>query len=130
MRAVIGEKQRRRTIAAVAAIVAVTLVVSAVLFLTSSIDRKLNESAEQQVITFTEQAAANVSDRMFMVQNAIGSFTLQSSDPDKAVPALRALMGQLDFANVAFVDMSGKGREADGAPFSIEQLDLPEVALA
>lgn len=91
MRAMSRDKQKRRIAASIAIVAVVAAIVAAVLGLTSYIDKKLNQSAEQQVVTFTEQAAASVADRMFMSQNAIGAFTVQTADPELIVPALKNL---------------------------------------
>ena len=53
-------KRKRRITASIAIVAIVAAIVSAVLGLTSFIDKKLNQSAEQQVVTFTEQSASNV----------------------------------------------------------------------
>ena len=81
-------KRKRRITASIAIVAIVAAIVSAVLGLTSFIDKKLNQSAEQQVVTFTEQSASNVTDRMYMSQNAIGAFTVQTTDPALVAPAL------------------------------------------
>lgn len=123
------DKQRRRVAMTVVSIAVVAVIVGAVLSLTTFIDRKLNQSAEQQVLTFTEQEAGNVADRVNMVQNAIGCFTIQTDDPVSIVPALRALQDCNGFASVAFAGMDGQGRSSDGSPFSVNELPQPDVAL-
>ena len=101
-----------------------------VLALTWFIDHKLNESAENQVIAFTEQAASNISDRMFMVQNAVGAFTVQSSNPADLVSALSALRERHGFSHAAAVGMDGTGFLDDGSPFSTGDLVQQETALS
>lgn len=130
MRAVSRDKQRRRVIVTTVIVALAAFVLCAVLSLTSFIDRKLNQSAEQQVVTFTEQAAGGVSDRVFMVQNAIGSFAVQVADPDKVVPALDALCDRNGFVDAAFAGLDGTGRRADGSSFSTADLEFEETALA
>ncbi len=83
--------------------------------LTSFIDKKLNQSAEQQVVTFTEQSASNVTDRMYMSQNAIGAFTVQTTDPALVAPALSSFQEHHGFANATFAGMDGRGVRADGS---------------
>ena len=62
---------RRLALYIVAALAAV-VVLGTSLGLMGYIDQKLKQGAEQQVVTFTQQAASNVADRIFIVQNAIG----------------------------------------------------------
>ena len=78
---------RRLALYIVAALAAV-VVLGTSLGLMGYIDQKLKQGAEQQVVTFTQQAASNVTDRIFIVQNAIGAFEVQSADPAAVVPAL------------------------------------------
>ena len=79
---------RRLALYIVAALAAV-VVLGTSLGLMGYIDQKLKQGAEQQVVTFTQQAASNVADRIFIVQNAIGAFEVQSADPVTVVPALQ-----------------------------------------
>ena len=79
---------RRLALYIVAALAAV-VVLGTSLGLMGYIDQKLKQGAEQQVVTFTQQAASNVTDRIFIVQNAIGAFEVQSADPAAVVPALQ-----------------------------------------
>lgn len=130
MRAMSRDKQKRRIAASIAIVAVVAAIVAAVLGLTSYIDKKLNQSAEQQVVTFTEQAAASVADRMFMSQNAIGAFTVQTADPELIVPALSNFEERNGFACAAFADMNGEGLRSDGSAFSTSELPEPETAIA
>ena len=99
---------RRLALYIVAALAAV-VVLGTSLGLMGYIDQKLKQGAEQQVVTFTQQAASNVTDRIFIVQNAIGAFEVQSADPVTVVPALQGLRDQFGFAEVAFSGMDGRG---------------------
>ena len=76
---------------ALVAIALLMVAVAASIGLMGHIDAKLKQSAEQQVITFTRQAAGNVADRVYAIQNALSVFTVQSADPEDVVPALAAL---------------------------------------
>ena len=98
--------------------------------LMSYIDHRLKQGAEQQVITFTQQAAGNVSDRIFIVQNAIGAFEVQSANPAAVAPALLGMRERFGFAEVAFAGMDGEGVRADGTSFSVSELVQPETALS
>lgn len=93
-------KRKRRITASIAIVAIVAAIVSAVLGLTSFIDKKLNQSAEQQVVTFTEQSASNVTDRMYMSQNAIGAFTVQTTDPALVAPALSSFQEHLSLIHI------------------------------
>lgn len=130
MHAVSREKRRRRTAVATIIVVVVVLVLLAVLYLTTFIDHKLNQSAEQQVVTFTEQAAGSIDDRQFMVQNAIRAFSVQTTDPVAVVPALRALCDSNGFASAVFVGPDGQGLEVDGTPFNASDIKFGETALS
>lgn len=123
-------KRKRRITASIAIVAIVAAIVSAVLGLTSFIDKKLNQSAEQQVVTFTEQSASNVTDRMYMSQNAIGAFTVQTTDPALVAPALSSFQEHHGFANATFAGMDGRGVRADGSAFSVDELAQPETALS
>ena len=120
---------RRLALYIVAALAAV-VVLGTSLGLMGYIDQKLKQGAEQQVVTFTQQAASNVTDRIFIVQNAIGAFEVQSADPAAVVPALQGLRDRFDFAEVAFSDRDGHGVLSDGTPFSAEDMAQPETALS
>ena len=130
MCAVSRDRRGRYAAGAAVAIACIALGVCVVLALTRFIDHKLNESAENQVIAFTEQAASNISDRMFMVQNAVGAFTVQSSDPADLVPALSALRERHGFSHAAAAGMDGTGFLDDGSPFSTGDLVQQETALS
>ena len=130
MCAVIRGKRRLRAVGASAAVACVVFGVCIIFSLSLYIDRKLNESAQNQAVAFTEQAAAGVSDRIGMVQNAIGAFTVQSSDPADYVPALDALRERNGFAHVAAVGMDGEGFFDGGEPFSTRSLVQEETALS
>ena len=130
MRAIGGNRRRRRIVASITIVTVVAVVVAVVLGLTSFIDKKLNQSAEQQVVTFTEQAAMNVADRMHRTQNAIGSFTVQTTDPELIVPALENFVERNGFEYAAFAGMDGEGVRSDGSAFSIGDLPAPETALS
>ena len=82
---------------ALVAIALLMVAVAASIGLMGHIDAKLKQSAEQQVITFTRQAAGNVADRVFVIQNALSVFTVQSADPEDVVPALAALQERFGF---------------------------------
>lgn len=129
MRAMSRDKQKRRLAASIAIVAIVAAIVAAVLGLTSSIDKKLNQSAEQQVVTFTEQAAASVADRMFMSQNVIGAFTVQTVDPKLIAPALNSFAKRNGFVDAAFAGMDGEGVHSDGSAFSVSELPGPETAI-
>ena len=120
---------RRLALYIVAALAAV-VVLGTSLGLMGYIDQKLKQGAEQQVVTFTQQAASNVTDRIFIVQNAIGAFEVQSADPAAVVPALQGLRDRFDFAEVAFSDRDGHGVLSDGTPFPAEDMAQPETALS
>ncbi|WP_255467245.1 ATP-binding response regulator [Raoultibacter phocaeensis] len=112
------------SVAAIAAVLAASVV------LLSSIDQKLRQGAEQQVTTFTEQAASNVKDRMGYIQNAIGAFTVETDDLAQLEPALAEFKSRFGFESVAFAGMDGIGIYSDGQPFSTAQLKVPETAIS
>lgn len=112
------------------AILIVVVVLGASIGLMSFIDNKLKKSAEQQVVTFTQQAAANVTARTSVVQKAWDSFEVQSSDPMAIVPALKTLQSNFDFPFVAFAGMDGVGLDSKGNAFKITDLPQMETALA
>ncbi len=112
-----------------AAILIVVVVLGVSIGLMNFIDNKLKQGAEQQVVTFTQQAAANVADRMLNVKKALTSFEVQTDDPQAIVPALKSLRDQFGFTCVSFAAMDGLGVKADGSPFSVDELGLDETAL-
>ena len=110
------------------AVIGVVLAVSVSLL--SYIDRKLCQSAEQQVKTFTEQAASNVYDRMTNVQNAIRAFSVETEDPEQIQVTMEEFRKLFGFESVAFADLNGLGYYSDGRSFSIAQMEVPETALS
>ena len=60
------------------------------------------------MVTFTEQSASNVTDRMYMSQNAIGAFTVPTTDPALVAPALSNFQEHHGFANATFAGMDGQ----------------------
>ena len=99
--------------------------------LTSFIDKKLNQSAEQQVVTFTEQSASNVTDRMYMSQNAIGAFYradyrscvgCAGSQQLPGAPRLLRMRRLPGWTVEAFARMAPH--------FSVDELAQPETALS
>ena len=111
---------------ALVAIALLMVAVAASIGLMGHIDVKLKQSAEQQVITFTRQAAGNVADRVYAIQNALSVFTVQSADPEDVVPALAALQERFGFTDIAFVGMDGVGRHGDGSPFDVSEVKQEE----
>lgn len=124
------DKKTHHIIAASALFVGVVALVGVALYLTLSIDYKLNRSAEQQVVIFTEQAAAGVSDQLLMIESVIEAFTVQSSDPKQIAASLEKLKHRVGFSEVAFAGMDGAGSDAEGNPFTVDQLEQAETALA
>ena len=115
---------------ALVAIALLMVAVAASIGLMGHIDAKLKQSAEQQVITFTRQAAGNVADRVFVIQNALSVFTVQSADPEDVVPALAALQERFGFTDIAFAGMDGVGRHGDGSEFHVSEVKQKETALS
>ncbi len=114
----------------VISVVVVLAVLAASVTLLVHIDQKLRQGAEQQVMTFTEQAASNVSDRMGYVQDAIGAFTVENPDPERVRPMMEVFKERFGFSSVAFAGLDGVGLYSDGEPFSTDQLAVPETALS
>lgn len=130
MRSRTGKLQSNHILFVVVSVAVIAAVLAASVYLLTTIDQKLRQGAEQQVETFTEQAASNVKDRMRYIQDAIGSFTVETGDPDRIAPAMSEFQSRFGFESVAFADMSGMGVYSDGEPFSIAQLTVPETALS
>lgn len=123
-----AKRGRRLTFYIVTVLIVLAVIVIS-LGLVSYIDHKLRQGAEHQVVTFTQQAASNVTDQVANIQNAIGAFEVQTADPVSLVPSLRGLRDRFGLANVAFADMDGTGLDADGAAFSTAQIP-EETALS
>lgn len=95
------------------------------------IDSRLKEAAEQQVVTFTEQAAFEEHSKWAMLSNVIEGFTVQSGSPEAVRPALAQLKDRFGFERVAFAALDGAGVYANGEPFSLADLrEFPETALS
>lgn len=114
----------------IVSVVVVLAVLAASVSLLAHIDQKLRQGAEQQVTTFTEQAASNVSDRMTAVQNAIGAFGIETADPERVRPVMEEFKNRFGFASVAFAGVDGIGVYSDGAPFEVGDLKMAETALS
>lgn len=123
-------KDGRRLTFYVVAVLIVLAVVGASFSLMGYIDHKLRQGAEQQVITFTQQAAISVSDKISNAENAIGAFEVQTADPATLVPSLKGLRDRFGFAAAAFAGMDGVGLDGDGNPFSATQFGHEETALS
>lgn len=123
-------KDGRRLTFYVVAVLIVLAVVGVSFGLMGYIDHKLRQGAEQQVITFTQQAAISVSDRISNAENAIGAFEVQTADPTTLVSSLKGLRDRFGFAAAAFAGMDGVGLDSDGSPFSTAQLSHKETALS
>ncbi|RDB61329.1 PAS domain-containing sensor histidine kinase [Gordonibacter sp. 28C] len=126
----IRAKRHGRFAVYIVAALAAVVVLGASFGLMGYIDHKLKQGAEQQVVTFTQQTAGNVSDRIYVIQNTIGAFEVQSADPAAVVPALKSLRDRFNFVEVAFAGMDGKGYLSDGEPFSVDEVVQPETALS
>ncbi len=124
------QKNRRQTTVNIGVVALVLLLAVCITGLSLLIDSKLSQSAEQTVLTFTEQAAKSAADRMAVVENSLEAFTVQTDDLDEIQPALEKLKTQFNFANVAFVNVREQGISADGQHFSLDELSMPETALA
>lgn len=111
-------------------IAVVFAILAASVCLLTYIDQKLRQSAEQQVKTFTEQAANNVNDRMRYVQDAIGAFTIVNDDLPSIQSMMHSFKSRFGFEFVAFAMPDGEGIDSDGAPFSVADLPVPETALS
>ncbi|MEA5019783.1 MAG: ATP-binding protein [Gordonibacter sp.] len=114
----------------VVAVLIVLAVVGVSFALMGYIDHKLRQGAEQQVITFTQQAASSVSDKISNAQNAVWAFEVQTADPATLVSSLKGLRDRFGLAAAAFVGMDGVGLDADGNPFSVASLGHEETALS
>lgn len=113
------EKKQQRYqilfIGAAVVIFAIVLAVTVILMLT--IDDKLKGDAEEQVRTFTEQAAGNAIDHVILTERVIEAFTVQSAEAEKIQEALYQLKKNFDLAQVFFVDLEGNGITAEGEVF-------------
>lgn len=130
MRAGTRAKRGRQFAIYLIALLIAVIVLGASLGLMTYIDHKLKQGAEQQVVTFTQQAAGNVDDRISIAQSAIGAFEVQSLNPAAIVPALKGMRERFDFVDVAFAGMDGVGLKADGSAFSLASLEQPETAIS
>ncbi|NHM13444.1 hybrid sensor histidine kinase/response regulator [Xiamenia xianingshaonis] len=110
-------------------VLAILVVLAAVYAVACLVDDRLTESAEQQVITYTEQAAFTVSGQLALVQAAVDAFAVESGDAESVQPLLNAFCEAYGFSNAYFLDMDGSGCDAAGNPFSIENLPVIETAL-
>ncbi len=123
-------KDGRRLTFYVVAVLIVLAVVGVSFALMGYIDHKLRQGAEQQVITFTQQAAISVSDKISNAQNAIWAFEVQTADPTTLVSSLKGLRDRFGLAAAAFAGMDGVGLDANGNPFSVASLGHEETALS
>lgn len=123
-------KDGRRLTFYVVAVLIVLAVVGVSFALMGYIDHKLRQGAEQQVITFTQQAAISVSDKISNAQNAIWAFEVQTADPTTLGSSLKGLRDRFGLAAAAFAGMDGVGLDANGNPFSVASLGHEETALS
>lgn len=124
-------RERKQGLKLAAALSGVTLVVLVCIFMvTARIDERLNQNAEQQVVTYTQQATYTISGRLELVLSSIYAFNIESENPSNIEAQLRAFVDSYGYINAYFASMDGEGMSADGHPFSVDDLAVPETALS
>lgn len=122
--------QREKSTLVYAAVVGLVGAAIAMLALTGFIEGKLEENGERQSMIQTEQMASFVGESVDMVEAAIGSFTIESTDPDSLAISLSAFRDGFGFSEVAFAGLDGVGVDADGNEFRANRLSDVEKAMA
>lgn len=122
--------QREKSTLVYAAVVGLVGAAVAMLVLTSFIEGKLEENGERQSMIQTEQMASFVGESVDMVEAAIGSFTIESTDPESLVVSLSAFRDGFGFSEVAFAGPDGVGVDADGDEFRVNRLSNVEKTMA
>lgn len=114
-----------------ATLIGVIVVVLVCIFLaTARIDERLNQNAEQQVMTYTHQATYTISGRLELVFSAMYAFNIESEDLNRIEDQLQAFVDSYGFSNAYFANMDGQGITADGYQFDVDDLRVPETALS
>lgn len=124
-------REKRQGLKLVAVLSGVIIVVLVCIFVvTAHIDERLNQNAEQQVVTYTQQATYTISGRLELVLSSIYAFNIESEDPARIEAQLHAFVESFGFTNAYFVNMDGEGISAEGKTFNVVDLDVPETALS
>lgn len=116
-------RRKREESTLVYAVVAVLVAAAvALMFLTNFIEEKLEENGERQSMVQTEQMASFVGESVDMVEAALGSFTIDSTDLANLSVSLAAFRDGFGFSKVAFAGLDGVGVDANGEEFRVSQL--------
>lgn len=122
------KRQGLRLVAVLAGVIIVVLV--CIFVVTARIDDRLNQNAEQQVVTYTQQASYTITGRLELVFASMYAFNIESEDPARIEAQLKAFADSYGYTNAYFVNMGGEGISADGKTFTVADLDMPETALS
>ena len=122
------KRQGLRLVAVLAGVIIVVLV--CIFVVTARIDDRLNQNAEQQVVTYTQQASYTITGRLELVFASMYAFNIESEDPAQIEAQLKAFADSYGYTSAYFVNMDGEGISADGKTFTVADLDMPETALS
>lgn len=122
--------QREKSTLVYIAVAVLVVAAVALLALTNFIEGKLEENGERQSMVQTEQMANFVGESVDMMEAAIGSFTIESTDPESLAVSLSAFREGFGFSQVAFVGLDGVGIDADGDEFRTAWLSESERTIA
>ncbi len=107
---------------AVLAMVAILVLMALMAALTNYIEGILSENAEQQVVSFTEQAAFTSAGRLDLLQNEMTSVQIQSDDLDEVRPLLESIKESYGLSGTWFVRADGQGISWDGESVSTQEI--------
>lgn len=112
---------------AIALLVALALLL---VTLASYVNQHLEESGEQQALAFAEQSSNFMGERARYIQSALASFAVETDDPAQLVSALASLRDAYGFTRVGFAQMNETGIDADGKPFTLDDITQAETAIS
>ena len=115
------KSNKNQLIFVLASAVIAIIVIGVTSTLLTTIEKQLRHDVQQEVGVLTEQAAYNANDHILMTEEAIESFTLQSSKVSEIQPALLNLKDSFKFVEVAYYGKDGTGCRADGSPFTDQE---------
>uniref|UniRef100_A0A7C9JEE1 histidine kinase n=1 Tax=Muribaculaceae bacterium Z82 TaxID=2304548 RepID=A0A7C9JEE1_9BACT len=116
------EDPRHNMILAAVAVAAILALMALMVTLTNYIEDVLSENAEQQVVSFTEQAAFTSAGRLGLLQDEMESVQFQTDDLVEVQPFLASIKESFGLTGTWFIRADGQGVSWNGVSATAEEL--------
>lgn len=116
------EDPRHNMILAALATAAILVLMALMVALTNYIENVLSENAEQQVVSFTEQAAFTSAGRLGFLQDEMEAMQIQTDDLDEVQPLLASVKESFGLSGTWFVRVDGEGIAWDGSRVTVDDI--------